>query len=408
MAVLFISALPAYADFSVTAWQYKSKVDISGQTGDYVSLDIPSDAFTKLRSDLADLRVVSEDGEVPYALALEDEKSLYAEVQARMFNLAVLPGQATTFMVDLGSSGLLHSRITINTSSENFRRGVEVYTSDDADSWQLINAKGQIFDFTDEANGVKSQYTTVEYPESARRYLRVVINDLGEAPLAIHSVSVERQVVEKARTITYAPTYQISENSADKSTDIVTDLGSSGIPTSGGELKTADDIFSRGVVIYASNDKKSWSLVGTSYIFSIDTPKFSGANLKFSYAESRDRYIKVSILNGDDRPINFSGMTLSGIVRSIIFKPLSGRHYFLYLGNPEAVKPEYDIEKFAGYLDASKLSEAAAEPAGVNTSYTAPLLSFTERFPNILNLALVGIVLLLLGLLVKLFRSPIS
>ncbi|MDO8493108.1 MAG: DUF3999 family protein [bacterium] len=405
-ALVALFAVVVHAKFDLNSWEYKSKIEVLSQVGEYVSLDLPAGVFEKSKPDLGDLRIVNEEGEVPYALGTESEKDFYNVLPTKMFNLGTILGRETSFVVDMGSFGVLHSRVTIETPSENFKRGVEVYASDDQESWDLIAGKGQIFDFTNHNNGyLHARFTTVSYPESTRRYLRVVINDFGEAPINVTGASVTREVKEVAREVSYSPIFEIVENQKDETTDVIADLGSAGIPTSGGELKTSDDIFSRSIVITESADKINWSPVGNGYIFSIDTPKFVGTNLKFSYSESRKRFIKISVLNGDDRPIKFDGVSLSGVVRSVIFRHEQGKNYYLYLANSSALKPQYDIEKFSQYLNTNDLIKVSAGPIEKNESFTPSSRPFTERFPQALTVTLVLIVLLLLGLVVKLFTS---
>src|SRR3990167_5539298 len=106
--------LTVHADFNSPAWEWRSRVIGGSFLGsDFVLLDLPSDFFSYLKSDLSDLRVANQDGEVPYVIAQEKESETFTGVPARMFNLSYAPGDATSLEVDLGQSGVFHNPIKI-------------------------------------------------------------------------------------------------------------------------------------------------------------------------------------------------------------------------------------------------------------------------------------------------------
>ncbi|MBI3633276.1 MAG: DUF3999 family protein [Candidatus Vogelbacteria bacterium] len=404
---LLFAAFNTFADFNQKLWQYQSKITVDNQSkGGYATLDIPSTVFEKLNSNLSDLRIVNEDGEVPFVAATQNAKNYTSDLPGRVYNLGTKLGISTSFEIDLGQKGLAHSGVTIETPSENFKRGVEVYGSNDTANWQLLNGKGQIFDYTNrEGDYINSRYTTISYPEGTWKFLRVVINDSGEIPLNITGAKVTREVKENAKEISYTPAFEVSENSKNKSTDVVLDLGQEGIPHSGGELSTNSEIFSRGVVVYESADKNTWSTIGQGYIFSVDTPKFAGQNLSFNYSESRKRYVKISILNQDDKPINILSVKLSGTVRNIIFKYNNDKHYALFMGNPKAVASQYDFGQLVQYIDTAGLLKADVGPIETNSDYVTPQIPLSESSPYILPTFLVVVVIILFILVARLFMT---
>src|SRR3989338_11008339 len=98
----------ALADFSGTAWEFKSTISGSGMSvSDFVVLDLPTKLFSHVNPDLSDIRVVNADGEVPYVAAIERESMNMASVPARMYNLSSRAGETTEFILDLGSGGTL-------------------------------------------------------------------------------------------------------------------------------------------------------------------------------------------------------------------------------------------------------------------------------------------------------------
>lgn len=407
-----IGCFTVYADFNLARWEYRASIDGGAvTTSGYVTLDIPSGLFSYLKSDLSDLRVVNEDGEVPYVAAVERETRSVSSIPAQMFNLSTIPGDNTSFTVDLGQSGVFHNLVTVRTTSENFRRMVEVQGSDDALSWRMLNSKGQIFDYTvRDISPVSVEYLSVPYPEATFRYLLVTIRDNGEAPLKIQGAEVRRDVKLDAREIIYTPSLETKENSKDRSTEIMLDLGARGVPHHKARLEIVDTNFSRAVAIFESDDKFDWRGLGHAYIFSIDTSKFYGKQLEFSYPESNKRYLRIAILNRDDRPLSVSRVTLAGVMRRILFRFDPAQKYYLYAGNPDARRAQYDIEAISQYVDSAALPKVKAGAIEKNLDFEPIQPPLSERSPYVLPVTLGLVVLVLAALLFRLYgkvKTPI-
>lgn len=403
---LLAQATPPSSPREFPEWQWRAKV-VSGTSiqSDYVMLELPAEVFSGLRPDLADLRVGAHDREIPYVLSVEREADASSRVPTRMFNLSST-GEETTFILDLGRSGVFHDAVTIETTSENFRRIVEIQGSDDQRTWRTLNPRGQIFDYTvRDIKPVAVRDTNVSYPDATFRYLLVRILNRGEAPLRIIGAAVSRQVARPAREVSYAPTITVSENSEARSTDVIADLGAPGIPHRRARLASPAVNFNRAVEIYDSEDREEWRLLDTGYLFSIQTDRFTGSNFELPYPESNRRYLKFSILNRDDAPVHIQGVTVFGVVRSILFPhEANAGEYYLYFGNPNARRPRYDIEQISQYVDTATLDRVSVGPTVENPSYEAPVLPkppLTERSPYILPVMLGVLVAVLAFLLLR-------
>lgn len=398
----------AQADFDLTKWRYRAPLFGSSgsnlnKTG-FAAFLINADLFSHLNPSISDLRIRNENGEVSYAIAVEGEQKSYVKVPVRMFNLSSVRGGATTFILDIGKAGIFHNSLEIETSSENFRRMVEIEGSNDQSSWRVLNSKGQIFDYTvRDIKSVKVQDTKVSYPDTNFRYLRVKIINNNEPPLEVSGVRVWREVVQSAREIAYQPAFRIEEDPADKTTNIVLDFGASGVPHRKVRLFSNATNFSRAVNIYSSSDGMNWRFISQDYIYSISAKKFSGSRLEFSYPETNRRYLKISILNFDDQPISVNSIKVFGIVRRVIFKYEPGKTYFVYAGNPQASRPKYDIEKILPYADLSSIDYMQIGSLEENPNYTPPVKPLTERWPYLLPAVLVLIIALLAFLLIRIF-----
>ena len=399
--LLFLAGVTARADFDVHSWKSRARITGGRPSSEYAILQMPAEFFSHLKPDLSDLRIINSDGEVPYVLGVEKEAMSSSRVPARMYNLSS-SANGTAFIADLGPGGAFHNAITIQVSSENFRRGVTIEGSDDEKSWRTLTSGGQIFDYTvRDIKSVSVRDADVAYPEATFRYLRVTISG---GSLIVQGVQVFREISLAARETVYEPAISVSENSEARTTDAVLDIGADGIPHRRGSLKTASANFNRPIAIYDSNNKSDWRLLTYGYIYDIETPAFTGSNLGFAYPESNRRYLKISVLNGDDRPISIDGVSLYGVVRRVIFSYDPAKTYYAYLGRSDARRPQYDFEKISQYLDISSLDQVSAGRVEENPEYKAPETQkapITERSPYVLPLVLGLVVAVLAFLLLR-------
>lgn len=411
-AFIFIAALPAlvFADFDKTAWEYRSPISGFSGAPEFSVLEISPEIFSRVHTGLSDLRVVGDDQETPFVISVEQESESVEYYAARIFNKTFSPGGDTLFTVDLGKDGLLHNRLAVNTSSENFRRMVSVEGSNDQAVWRFLTDRGQIYDYTvRDIKPLKAQDTSVSYPEATFRYLRVTIRDAGEPPLAIYGAQVARQTRTAAEEITYAPTREIAENSGERATEIILDLGVSGLPHRRGILKTPDMNFNRAILISASDDKTNWQLLTQQAIYRIQTQKFSGELLAFSYPETNRRYLKIAVMNRDDQPIRIEDISLFGLARRIIFQYNPAKTFYLYYGNSRARSPQYDLGLFSRYLDTASLNQVSLGSSEKNSDFVAPIPPkepLTERLPYLLSIVLGIVVAILAFLLLRIFLKP--
>jgi hypothetical protein len=400
--------LMAWAGVDLTQWEYRKEINADTTSG-YVLLDLDQDVFGHSRNSLSDMRIVNQKGEeVPYTVFSKKATTEVASLLARVFDKSFLPGKSTVFTLDLGRGGEFHNQITIHTASENFRRIVEIEGSSDGASWRYLTTRGQIYDYTvrGDIKPVSIQDTSVTYPDSTVRFLRVTIRDNGEEPLSIINAAVMRRISTRAEETILHPLLTQKENRELHSTDIIADIGAVGIPTYRSRVGISDVNFNRQVDIYSSNNGSDWRFRGSGYLFRVSTPRFQGENTEIQYPEVQDRYIKFSIINKDDKPLVISGVEMSGIVRELAFQIEPGNTYSLYYGNGSARRPEYDIEKLFPYLDEEMLNFVSLAKEEKNPNFRPPeppRVPLTERNPYVLPVALGIVVAIMAFLLLRLF-----
>lgn len=408
----------AGASFAPEEWKWKKPITlpVGALTGDaYIKINLDYEASIFSMPGLLDLRVVSGGTkEVPFQLITESTK------EGRVFSGAMIVDRATdngdmVLIVDVGQNGQKHNAIDIVAATPNYRRQVSIYSSDvllpwGDPKWGWINPTSRngalvrstdafIYRFTDTELGFSAENGTVYYPETASRYLRVVIHKENEKKelLSISGMSVYQDMLPTVREEEMSTMAQVVENKTEQSTEIIVDLGGGGLPTKAITLTTLDKSnFNRRATVASSNDGQNWRLISQGYLFFVRTPLFNGTELTLRYPEASSRYLRVVIFNDDNQPVQFEGtVLLRSTLRSIVFAAREGEVYALYYGNSRAKLPKYDLSRYFQYIESIAVPRASLGAQVANTAFSpasAPQSSLTETYPQLVNAVLVLLV----------------
>jgi len=138
----------------------------------------------------ADLRIRDGAGaEVGYAVRRHDRGPAPRVAAVRVLDLVTLPSRETRFSLDVGRAPGVHSgvRLTIPERVKNFRVPARVETSADGRRWQVARAAGFIYVVEGESRAAD---TSVSYPPSTARWVRVTVGPAGGQPLPVEGAAV--------------------------------------------------------------------------------------------------------------------------------------------------------------------------------------------------------------------------
>ncbi|MGH2454249.1 MAG: DUF3999 family protein [bacterium] len=405
IGVLLLVA-PARAGFEARDWLYRKPIRLeTAAAAAYAEAGLDKEVYANAARSLADLRIVGGDGaEVPYVLRWWDATRTEAAVPAAILNRSVLPQRSTRLELDAGRPGRPHNQIRLTIGEREFWRRVTVEGSDDRRTW-LVLTTTPIFRFTEAAS---VEQTTLFYPRSLYRYLRITIRDDGQPPLTVEEAELlfERVVpAREDRWVDDAVTPMV--DAAAKTTTVTLDLGGSGLPVSRVVLTvTAPASFARTVEIAASGDAQSWSGAGSATIFR--GPRTSQTPIGITFPEVQTRSLRLTVRNGDNAPLTISRVAAYGIRRTLLFPTATAHPYYLYLGGA-APPPTYDLAEILSREPAPPRPAAASLGAlEANPSYVAPLpprRPWTEEHPALFWSILAAVVVVLGLVILRTVRS---
>ena len=399
-----------WADAPDGQWQFFKTIilprDLPG--GRLVEVTVDPEVYAQAQPGLGDVRLTATgaDGEreIPYQLLVEAGDQRRAAVPVEMRDLGHIPNDHTSFVLQVQSEGDLHSEVEIQTSSANFQRRVAVSASDDGETWRILEENGKIFHFSIPERGYSAGDTSVKYPSSSARFLRVQIFDEDQEPLAVHgAVVLFAETLEARRHHLPLDIVERTEDAERKQTVLLLRASHPGFPADSIKLDIPHRNFYREVALEGSCDSTYWiPLQSGEILYDFDTPRFVGDDRELRFGESRYLYYRITVFNEDNPLLPVAQPVASGYARKVVFAADSGETHRLYYGNPEASAPSYELEKLFPYLDTGDLPVARLGGHEVNPAFGIPdapsgVMPFTERYPWLLP-GVVAAAALLVGL----------
>ena len=325
LSLVLLPALAAALDTS--RWLYQASIDTPPGSSGIVAARITRDIYVRSQPSLADLRVTRDGDEVPYLLETRSGRVEDVEVEPVVLDKSVAPGRGLRLTLDLGHHSR-HSRLRISTGETNFRRQVRIETSENNRCWAVARTDGYVFDFSQSDR--HAALLTVDYPLSTMRYVRATIVGWNKTSAVRqvwsayhHEMPAEREVMD-----TVIP--ERSEDPKTKVSVLTIDLKQAGVPYDLVRLDSGTLHFYRAAELETSTDGKDWHYAARGTIYR--TPDESSEDL--ALAPRHDRYLRLRIFNGDDKPITVRSIVLETTARLLKFRLEGGGTLRLCTGNP--------------------------------------------------------------------------
>ena len=409
-ASALLSLPTARADAPDGQWQFFNRVilPVDLPNDQLVEVELDPEVYAQAQPGLGDIRLTATgaegEREIPYQLLVEAGDQRRAALPVDMQDLGHIPNDHTSFVLRVQSEGDLHSEVEIQTSSVNFQYRVAVSASNDGETWRVLQENGKIFHFSIPERAFSAGETSVRYPSSSARFLRIQIFDGDQEPLSIHgAVVLFAETLEPRRHHLPLDIAERTEDAERKQTILLLQASHPGFPADSISVDIPHRNFYREVVVEGSYDSIHWiPLKSGEILYDFDTPRFVGDDRELRFGESRYLYYRITIFNEDNPPLPVEKPVASGFSRKVVFAAAAGETHRLYYGNPEASAPSYELEKLLPYLDTEDLPVARLGGSEVNPAFGIPepaseIVPFTERYPWLLP-GVVGAAALLVGL----------
>jgi len=319
-----------------TPADYSATIVISGEHR-YKALRLSPPIYNAANSNLSDLRIVDSRGEyTPYFIHNNvKETSAESETYELMLINSYVKDENFYFDYKLAresESDTIATSIKFTTYSSNFAKTVDVYGSYDNRNWQFIQSD-KLYAIDD---AVK---LSIDF-EQAQKYTHYrlrLANNLEQITFISASLDYSVQTAAQYYFIeSLSPSFSVEEE--DKTTRI-TIYGLQNLHLYDIAIHT-DSMFKRIVSTSGGVSKELYNLtLNDMTLASLNLPLAGRQTLGDSYT--------LTIANGDDKPINISGITARYYADELVFEALAGETYRLEFGaSAEKTTPEYDISRY--------------------------------------------------------------
>lgn len=317
----------------------------------------------------SDLRVLDARGrQVPWRpRSVRGDQRLQA---AQLLNAGTQKGVAVA-LLDFGPERVVRDRIYLDVPSEPFVGRAEVYGSGDRRTFTRLSSTA-IYDVRGATRAVSA---TVVFPQSDFRYYRIRATGVKE----IRGANAEAVDAAGAPVVRRA---KLAVRQEGRRTVIDADIGYRRITVNELRFASSTPAFDRPVEVTGSMDDKAFFPAGGGRLY-----RFGEAGETTLPLNSRYRYLRIRISNGDDEPLRDLRVTLRAYRDYILLAAGHAPPYTVLYGG-RTVRPEYDFAQQPEVRGRPAVAVLGPERPNEDFEPPADTRSFAERNPALVKLAL--------------------
>jgi hypothetical protein len=330
-------------------------------TDQWQKIILPDDLFQEVKPDLSDIRIVGITGndtiEVPYILKINADRIESKSVPFKLINQSKT-NAGYHFTFETGSEELVNE-IYLTLKQQNFDWKISLEGSQNQREWYSILENYRILSIRNDLTDFR--FTTIAFPDSKYHFFRLNIESQSDPGLLTAEIFLNKNVPGLYRNYK-VNSFHTTENKDYNRTIIHAKLNSKA-PICNLKIHVSDTVdFYRPLTIKYITDStktqtgwhKNYRTLTTGILNSIEKNEFQFTGVIL------DNLI-IEIENRNNTPLKIDSISLSGYVYEIIARFNDNTaSYFLYYGNKNASKPDYDIKHFQDRIP-ENLSEASLE-----------------------------------------------
>jgi len=366
--------------FCAAAVTNTAEIKITGENR-YKAVRLTPEIYNAANADLSDLLVKDAKGEnVPYFINsnIGTYKATEKSYPMELINSYV---KDDSFYFDyklstIGSADAIATSIEFFTKSNNFAKPVDLFGSYDDIHWEFVQS--------DKLYSVDDRSKLVIEFQKLQKYTHYRIklkNNLEKISFdAVNLIYNTELREEKYYIETIAPKFSVESKA--KETNIMLE-GLKNLKLCDVTIET-DSMFMRTVSAGGRERKELYNL-------SFDGVSYADTTLPLGWRVVQDSFV-INIFDGDDKPIDITGVTVRYYVDEVIFEAEPGDvHYLEFGADPKKTAPVYDIARYKdeilkGEIDNLEIGEI---------SYSQETVPKERDYRWIFNVVIIAIALLL-------------
>ena len=335
----------SYSFAQIDQFTYKRK--LQGPSDQWHKIVLPEEVFGKVSPNFYDIRIfgltdANDTIEAAYMLHLKSEKVASTEVNFKLLN-TTHNDKGYYFTMEVPTEELVN-QIMLDFKQDNFDWRLSLEGSQNQQEWFGIADDHRILSIKNPETNY--QFTRVTFPGTKYRFFRLLIKseekpDLSFAKIRFHEVTngtFNTYSVDKVESI---------EDKKQKLTIVEISLKAPApVNSIKIDVKNRFDYYRPITISYLADSVKTEQ--GWKFRYQ---PLTSGTlnsmeKNEFVFNSTILQKLKISIHNQDNEPLTIDKLTVKGYVHELVVRFTEPATYYLTYGNKQAVKPNYDIERF--------------------------------------------------------------
>ncbi|MCF6351386.1 MAG: DUF3999 family protein [Cyclobacteriaceae bacterium] len=345
VAVLLIMLLAKLANAQEHKFEYQCTLE--GIADTWHTINIPTDAYSKLNSDFSDLRIIGitasgDTIEAPYILKVKTDAYDDKPIDFNLIN-EVSNSQGYFYTFELQATKVVNS-IELAFDKSNFNWLLSLEGSQNQQEWFTILDKSRIVAIENENTSYK--YTTLTFNNVSYKYMRLKI-PASKNPHFQKATMKEKKVIKGIYNTPNIHSFKVVNYEDENKTEVLLSLQKM-MPISFINLQVTDavDYYRPLRVEYAIDSIKNNT--GWHYLYKhLFNGTLSSLNKKgCNFSNQVLKHVKITVKNRNNEPLHYDKVELHGNPYHLIARFTTPATYYLVYGNTQAMVPDYDITRF--------------------------------------------------------------
>ena len=285
-------------------------------------------------------------------------------------------GRQAVALVDVGPRRRFYERAELDIAGGNFVGRVTVLGADSRPGPFTRLSTTTVFDVE---GATRARSTTVVFPPTDFRFLELRATGVSRLEGATVFAQYERPRLVRRRAAVLA-----GVKDRERSSVYTLDFGVRGIPVTQLDVR-ADGVarYDRPVRIEGSNDRRTFTPLGGGRI-----TRAPGLSSRTFELDTRFRYLRVTIENGDDPPLRVVVFEPYGPSFAVMVEPGHPTPLRAYYGDPDLRAPSYEFARLPAERPTEIIDPSRIGPEQANPAFALPGKPFGERYRWLLQVAL--------------------
>lgn len=340
---------------------------------EFIRIPVTAEIYAASRRQLDDLRLLVVDSEgistqIPYVLVTPRDELGAADRVLLIEKQETQDGRTQVILkADSMEAPLESLHLTVQCPDAEYVRPLELFGSNEREGdWRLLVNMAHLIDRR--RDSLRLVESTIACPSSQFRYYKLEIDNQSHAP--VHVTEARAHLVRRrsAPRVSYPVQVNSSVRFDLKISEVEATLPGP-VPLERVEFDVAGaDEYHRAADLAVLSDTQTTPLMNLQ-LFHLEgvTP---GHVATAAFPSQPIRRLRLTIQNGDDKPLSVSAARAFGIERSIVVptKSITGREVALYVGGAVSA-PSYDLARISQIPDVERIVTVSVTTGARNPAY---------------------------------------